>query len=209
MVSHLSESAAMSVYVASRHTGLVGQGRHCGGCLQSSSSPRLFQKGEKNNPEYFLWPEEMQLGGHRTVSGLRKLEGVDLTPRHFWEFQLLMVTKLSFVVSVNDQTTNYCCFVWWGKMSDMWGHTPAVPFQCKDVQMYVYLFCFFLKWALLWTLFSGLMDSFVWSASNDKQGLFGQKVCSCCIHIFTKWIPFTQSLALEKLTPLLLAATHC
>lgn len=82
MVSHPSESAAMSVYVASRHTGLVGQGRHGGDFLQGSSSSHLFQKGEKKkNPEYFLSPEEMQLAGPRTGSGLLKLEGVDVTPQ--------------------------------------------------------------------------------------------------------------------------------
>lgn len=74
MVSHPSESAAMSVYVASRHTGLVGQGRHCGDFLQGSSSSHLFQKGEKKT-------EEMQLAGPRTGSGLLKLERVDVTPR--------------------------------------------------------------------------------------------------------------------------------
>lgn len=78
MVSHPSESAAMSVYVASRHTGLVGQGRHCRDFLQGSSSSHLFQKGEEKNPEY---PEEMQLAGPRTGSGLLKLERVDVTPR--------------------------------------------------------------------------------------------------------------------------------
>lgn len=71
----------MSVYVASRHAGLVGRGHHCGDFLQGSSFSQRSRKGEKNIRGYFLSLEEVQLTGHRTVSGRLKLEQVDVTSR--------------------------------------------------------------------------------------------------------------------------------